>query len=189
MTLKPFDVTKACRCEQHGQAAAACGCAQSTARSPGSPRPADVELRLGLGPSRTTRSGVTDAVRLRARDAPAQLRRARRCSTSTLTGKQEPVGTADGDAGDAVTTTGTWTMTEGTASLAGRHGTGTYAFTIVRNDSPSVFATSRGSSRRPPVGAACRRPRAASTFADRLGASADGAQPGYTSPSFWLSMT
>jgi hypothetical protein len=57
----------------------------------------------------------------------------------TLTGKQEPVGRQT-TAHARVTTTGNWKVTEGTASLAGRHGTGTYAYTIVRNDSPSVFS-------------------------------------------------
>jgi hypothetical protein len=57
----------------------------------------------------------------------------------SLTGKQHPVGKQT-TAHAKVVTTGTWTMTKGTSSLAGEHGRGTYTYTIVRTGSPTVFS-------------------------------------------------
>ena len=57
----------------------------------------------------------------------------------SLTGKQKPVGKQT-TAYANVVTTGTWTMTKGTLSLAGEHGKGTYTYTIVRRGSPTVFS-------------------------------------------------
>jgi hypothetical protein len=57
----------------------------------------------------------------------------------SLTGKQKPVGKQT-TAHAKVVTTGTWTMTKGTSSLAGEHGKGTYMYTIVRSGSPTVFS-------------------------------------------------
>ena len=58
--------------------------------------------------------------------------------TLTLEGQQRPVGRQTATHAK-VTTTGTWTMTEGTGRLGGGHGRGTYAYTIVRTNSPTVF--------------------------------------------------
>jgi hypothetical protein len=57
----------------------------------------------------------------------------------SLTGKQKPVGTQT-TAHARVVTTGTWTMTTGTSSLAGGHGKGTYTYTLVRTGSATVFS-------------------------------------------------
>ena len=57
----------------------------------------------------------------------------------SLTGKQSPVGKQT-TAHAKVVTTGTWTMTKGTSSLAGGHGKGTYTYTIVRTGSATAFS-------------------------------------------------
>ena len=57
----------------------------------------------------------------------------------TLTGKQKPVGKQT-TAHAKVVTTGTWTMTTGTLRLAGGHGKGTYSYTLVRTGSATVFS-------------------------------------------------
>src|SRR5262245_9561941 len=62
--------------------------------------------------------------------------------TLSLTGKQKRVGTPTA-AHAKLRTTGTWKITEGTASFAGSHGSGTYAFTVERAGSPSVFSLAR----------------------------------------------
>ncbi len=56
----------------------------------------------------------------------------------SLTGKQKPVGKQT-TAHARVVTTGIWTMTKGTSSLAGGHGKGTYTYTLVRTGSATVF--------------------------------------------------
>jgi hypothetical protein len=56
-----------------------------------------------------------------------------------LAGRQRLVGTAT-PTHATMRTTGTWTMSRGTKSLAGKHGRGTYVFTIVRTGSPTVFS-------------------------------------------------
>ena len=57
----------------------------------------------------------------------------------SLTGRQKPVGKQT-TAYANVITTGTWTMTKGTLSLAGEHGKGTYTYTLVRRGSATVFS-------------------------------------------------
>jgi hypothetical protein len=57
----------------------------------------------------------------------------------SLTGKQKPVGKQT-TAHARVATTGTWTMTKGTSTLAGEHGKGTYTYTLVRTGSATVFS-------------------------------------------------
>ena len=60
----------------------------------------------------------------------------------SLTGKQKPVGPQTTEHARVVTT-GTWTMTTGTSSLAGAHGKGTYTYTLVRTGSATVFSLAR----------------------------------------------
>ena len=57
----------------------------------------------------------------------------------SLTGQQKPVGKQT-MAHARVVTTGTWTMTKGTSTLAGEHGKGTYTYTLVRTGSATVFS-------------------------------------------------
>ena len=60
----------------------------------------------------------------------------------SLAGKQKVIGTTTATKAAAVTT-GTWTITRGTAGFTGRHGTGTYTFRTARSGSESLFSVAR----------------------------------------------
>jgi hypothetical protein len=135
VTLEPFDVTKKCRFGGT-TAAARMSCTVYGAYA-GRPRAAGAGYGWVWNIPRNA-MGVTElygserGTLLLVFDQLGTL-------TLTLTGRQHPVGKQT-TAHAKVTTTGTWTMTAGTGRLVGAHGRGTYAYTIVRNDSPTVFS-------------------------------------------------
>jgi hypothetical protein len=60
--------------------------------------------------------------------------------TLALSGRQRPVGPPPTWKRGTVRTAGTWTVTKGTGRLAGRHGKGTYRYTLGRTGSATTFS-------------------------------------------------
>jgi hypothetical protein len=134
-TLNAFDVTKACKWD-NTKTALDIGCTVYGAYA-GLPGPAGagygwvwnlpenaIGVTTGYGSERGTL--VLNFAKLGA-------------LSLSLSGKQKPVGKQT-TAHAKVLTTGTWTMTKGTSSLAGEHGKGTYTYTVVRMGSATVFS-------------------------------------------------
>ena len=150
VTLKPFDVTKACKWDTT-QTATLVGCTVYGVYT-GRPGPAGA----GYGWNWTV-PDYAKGGRYGFERGTLVLNFGKLGGLSlSLTGKQKPVGNQT-TAHALVVTTGTWTMTKGTASLADSQGSGTYAYTLVRTGSPTVFE----SARLVLVGSVARRPGSA----------------------------
>ena len=135
VTLTPFDVTKACKWDTT-KTATIVGCTVYGGYS-GLPGPA------GAGYGWIWNVPAFKGTRYGSERGTLVLDFGKLGGLSlSLTGKQNPVG-KQSTAHARVVTTGTWTMTKGTSSLAGGHGAGTYTYTIVRTGSPTVFSSAR----------------------------------------------
>jgi len=134
VTLTPFDVTKACKWDTT-KTATIVGCTVYGGYS-GLPGPAGA----GYGWIWNVPMHDTTAGRYGFERGTLVLNFGKLGGVSlSLTGQQKPVGKQT-MAHARVVTTGTWTMTKGTSTLAGEHGKGTYTYTLVRTGSATVFS-------------------------------------------------
>jgi hypothetical protein len=137
-TLKAFDVTKQCKWD-NGAAALKVGC---TVYGSYSGRPGAGGAGYGWVWFLPKNSIGVTTHRGSERGTLLLDFGARGALTLSLTGRQKAVG-AQTTAHAKIRTTGTWKVTEATASFSGAHGTGRYVYTVERKGSPTVFSLAR----------------------------------------------
>jgi hypothetical protein len=139
VTLKPFDVTKACGAKSLSAKLLRVRCAQYGAFA-GEPAPANVNYGWSWdlptnASGQTTGPATEHGTLILNFGAPGLL-------YVSLAGKQRVIGRTTATRATAVTT-GTWTISKGTSGFTGRHGNGTYTFRTARSGSESVFSVAR----------------------------------------------
>jgi len=137
-TMKAFDIAKECKWDDRAKALRiGCTVYGSYAGRPGA-------ARAGYGWVWSLAKNPIGVTTHRSSERGTLLLEfgSRGALTLSLIGRQKTVGTTTG-AHAKIRTTGTWKLTEGTATFAGAHVSGTYTFTVERTGSPTVFSFAR----------------------------------------------